>query len=350
MIRFVFRWLRRAFLALLVVVLGLLAPVAWNHVQCVGDTRPDSYAAILPEEHHRAEARTLMTYPEWHIVHAYDDYARVIAEGDPHDFGFLHAISGFWSSLCALSQAAGDHGGANGVIMQTVYTIGVSFTAEMLAKAAYEETLGRVATFLRGETRAPLDDLSAKQAAGYAAFLQQVPWYKWDFEADRAALIEARTDAFRDQERAIALGLEYSAKAAYARAIEAAVAAVGDDALTLRMIVTGMSEEDLSAIDGVAVKGTRPEGIEVETPRYRELTRILERMAGQGAEFVEIAGNDDILFTALSDEIIPGALHSFDRQGYGDQRHLILVKAPDLADRLRGLEADGLRLEHIHDY
>ena len=58
----------------------------------------------------------------------------------------------------------------------TIYTIGVSFTAELLAKAAYEETLGRIATLIRGAARAPLDDVSAGQARDYAAVRQQVPW------------------------------------------------------------------------------------------------------------------------------------------------------------------------------
>ena len=42
---------------------------------------------LLDAEWQRAESRTLTTYPEWHIVHAYDDYARVITDGDPHEFG-----------------------------------------------------------------------------------------------------------------------------------------------------------------------------------------------------------------------------------------------------------------------
>lgn len=350
MIRRLFRWLGRLALALLLLVLALLAPVAWNQLRCVGPVVTDGYVPILPPGERRAEARTLMTYPEWHIVHAYDDYARVIREGDPHEFGYLRAIRGFWSSLCALSEASGGHGGAGGEIMQTVYTIGVSFTAEMLAKAAYEETLGRVATWIRGEERAPLDALSAEQAGAYAAFLQQVPWYAWDFRADRAALAAADGGSFRDRERDLALGLEYSAKAAYAEAIAAAVAAVGEDRLSLRMIVTGLAPEALAGLDGVTVIAARPEGVEIETPRYRALTRLLARMAEMGGGFVEIAGNDDILFTALSDGAAEGALFSFARQGYGDRRHLFLVRVADLAERLRGLPAAGLTLEHVHDY
>ncbi|MDJ0826942.1 MAG: hypothetical protein QNJ16_15705 [Rhodobacter sp.] len=349
--RRVVRWLGRLAAVLLLLIVALLLPVAYVELACRGEDVPSEYAAILPPEHHRPEARTLLTYPEWHIVHAYDDYARVIGQDDPHAFGYLRAIGGFWSSLCAISRIAGRYGGVDGGTKQMVYTIGVSFTAELAAKAAYEETLGRAATWARGAARAPLDDLSARQATDYAAFLQQTPWYKWDFPADAAALSGAATGAVRDRERRLALGLEYRVKAAYAGLIAQAVAGVGADALRLRIVARGLPEAAFAAYEEVAVVGARPEGVEIETPRYRALTHLLAAMARDGAEFVEIAGNDDILLTALSDgPVTPVPLFSFDRQGYGDRRHLILLKVPDLAAWLRSNAGTGLRLEHIHDY
>ena len=342
------KWLA---LTLVGVVIVLAAPLLYIETACRPQGEPVAYEPLLPEEDHRPEARTLLTYPEWHIVHAYDDYAAVIAEDDPHDFGFLRAIGGFWSSLCALSQASGPHGGFEGPIKTTIYTIGVSFTAELLAKAAYEETLGRVATLLRGAERAPLDDLSAQQAASYATFLQQVPWYKWDFATDRAALVAASSGSLRDRERALALGLEYRAKGAYAGLIEQAVAQMEPDALRLKMVVSGLDDAALKELPDVTLLDRLPEGAVIDTPRYRALTRLLAEMARSGADFVEIAGNDDILFTALSGEPShPQALHSFARQGYGDYRHLILLPVRDLADALRTLPETGLSLEHIHDY
>ncbi len=348
--RWLWRMLRRGLLALLVLVLLLLAPVAYTELACRGDGTPVAYEAIVDAQHHRPEARTLLTYPEWHIVHAYDDYAQVIAEVDPHDYAYLPSIAGFWSSLCALSKEASTLGPVDGGTKQMVYVIGVSFTAELLAKAAYEETLGRLAAWLRGPERAVLDDVSAQQARGYATFLQQVPWYRWDFSGDAAALTEAGTGDLRDNERALALGLEYRAKAAYAKAIEAAVGAVGADALRLRMVVTGLPVAQLESMGDIQAITTGPKGTEIETPRYRELTGILMQMAGQGAEFAEIAGNDQIMFTALSDGPFDNALTSMKRQGYGDMRHLILLPVADLAEALRGAEAAGLTIEHIHDY
>lgn len=341
------RWAKRFGFCLVALILGLLSPVGYVETMCQSDGVADDYVRLLPLDPQRGESRTLLTYPEWHIVHAYDDYAEVIRTGAPHDFGYLHSIGGFWSSLCQLSRQAGAHGGVDGPTKQMVYTIGVSFTAELLAKAAYEETLGRLAVMVRGDARAPLDDLSAAQSDAYATFLQQVPWYRWDFAADNAALQAAQPTGFRDRERAFALGTEARVKSAYARVIGAAVAGMEPDALRMRVIVAGMTPDTLAQFEGVRVISQRPEGVEVETPRYRAFTDLAKALAAKGADFVEIAGNDDILFTAISpDADWPNAIYSFARQGNPGFRHLVKVKVADLADALRATPG----VEHIHDY
>ncbi|MEE9387342.1 MAG: hypothetical protein V3U96_01925 [Paracoccaceae bacterium] len=345
------RWLKRLTLTLLLLVALLFSPIIWIETACRGTGETIAYTPITTDPaHHRAESRSYMTYPEWHIVHAYDDYARVISTDDPHDYRYISGIKGFWTSLCALSKTSAQHGGFSSASKQTIYTIGVSFTAELAMKALYEETIGRISTIVRGPDHTALDDLSAQQAAKYAKFLQQVPWYKWDFPSDIAALKSTKINSFRDSERAFALGLEFGAKAKYAKLIAAAVASVGADKLTLRLVITDIERTALAGFDAVQIITSHPQGIEVETPRYRVLTHMLDELARDGANFVEIAGNDDIMLTAISDAPYPDALHSFKRQGYGDFRHLISLKVTDLADTLRSFDADLVRLEHIHDY
>lgn len=341
------RWAWRLLLALAGVALLLLLPPLWVEAACRGTPVADAYEPILPPEHRRPESRTLMTYPEWHIVHAYDDYAATIRAGDPQDFRFLPPIRQFWGSACDLMRASAAHGGADWPTRRMIHVIGVSFTAELLAKAAYEETLGRLATWVRGGGRAPLDDLSAAQAAAYADFLRQTPWYRWDFAADAAALGAAATPAFRDRERNLALGIEYGVKAAYARVIGAAVAATGLDALTMRSIVSGLPAGELREIGGVTVIRERPEGVEIETPRYEAFTALARLLAARGAEFVEIAGNDEILATAIAEGPDPAALAAFPRQGNPGWRLLLLMPVADLAAALRD-PARGV--EHVHDY
>lgn len=348
--RFFWKLLTWLGLGLVLLIVMLLAPVAYNEVACRGQSVATTYEPQLSSDHHRSEARTFLTYPEWHIVHAYDDYAKVIQTGDPHAYGFLRGIAGFWSSLCALSERSATHGGFDWPTKQTIYTIGVSFSLELAFKALYEETIGRIATLIRGVERAPLDDLSAGQAANYARFLQQTPWYRWDFSSDIDALSAANSGIFRDKERRFALGLEFAAKAKYADIIKAAVSSMEPDALRLRMIVTNVDAQTLRSYPDIVIVDERGSSFDIETPRYRQLTHLLQRLANDGADIIEIAGNDDIMLTAISNQDFEPALHSFQRQGYGDNRHLISIKVRDLAQRLRTLGDDGLTLEHIHGY
>ena len=97
-----------------------------------------------------------------------------------------------------------------------MHVIGVSFTAELVLKAIYEETFGRVFALLRGPVKTGQDLYAAEMAADYAAFLQQTPWYKYDFRKANDALWAKPVDSLRGQERRLALGLEWRGKAAYA--------------------------------------------------------------------------------------------------------------------------------------
>ena len=76
--RVLLRWTKRLGLAVLACILLLLAPIGYVELACRGEGASDQYDPILPAAHHRPESSTLLTYPEWHIVHAYDDYADVI--------------------------------------------------------------------------------------------------------------------------------------------------------------------------------------------------------------------------------------------------------------------------------
>ena len=343
------RWLRRALGLLAALLAMLLVPVLWVEISCRPDGEAAAYEPLLPPEHRRDEARTLMTWPEWHIVHAYDDYAQVIAAGDPHEFGFSRAVRGFWEGTCEMYRASGAHGPVGWDTKQMVYVIGASFTAEMGLKALYEETLGRLFAWARGPARSEADAISAAQAADYAAFLTQTPWYLYDFEADIAELGAAR-GGLRDTERRLALGAEYRAKSLYAGLIEEAVGTVGGDALTMRSVVSGVPMAELRGLPGVTVIGDLEggEGAVIETPRYRAFTSIVRELAGTGGRIEEIAGNDEVMITVIGEAPAPGALMAMQRQGHGDWRSLIVLPVAELLETVRA--PAGARLEHVHDY
>ena len=349
------KWpLRIAAVALLV----LLMPVGYVELACRGDAADQTYHPLITDAtSQRSEANTYLTYPEWHIVYAYDGLAEALKTGDEHRFDYLSSVSGFWGSTCALMRVADAHGGADFDTRSMIHTIGVSFTAEMAAKAIYEETVGRITAWIRGGSKTPQDRAIAEMAVDYAAFLRQTPWYQYPFTREIRELWSTPTDGFvRGWERRFGIGLEFAAKAAYARVIGGAVAATAPARLTIRTVVTGVSAEDLGSISEVTVLGPRGGGLEIETPRYDLFTRILVEIARRGGTIQEIAGNDDIMVTMT---VASGSqlrlhrgtlLHRMKRDGFASDRLIVEMKVAELAAFLRENPLGDPGVEHIFDY
>jgi hypothetical protein len=304
----------------------------------------------------RMEANTYLTYPEWHIVYAYDGLAEALKTGDEHAFDYASSVAGFWRSTCALMRVADEHGGADGPTRTMIHTIGVSFTMEMAAKAAYEESLGRLAAWIRGQRKTPQDVAIAEMATDYAAFLRQTPWYKYPFARESQKLWKAPVDGVvRGWERRFAIGTEFAVKRVYARIIGGAAAAAPAK-LVIRTIVTGLDEGTLSQIDDVKIVGVRQHGIEIETPRYDRFTRILADIARRDGSIREIAGNDDIMVTvtvpigAAADLPHGTVIARMRRQGFSSERLIVDVKVTQLATLLKGRPIGDPGLEHIFDY
>jgi hypothetical protein len=352
------RVLKRLLIALAAVLAALLAPVAYVEVACRGDAGADRYRPLIADPAlQRREANTYLTYPEWHIVYAYDGLAELLRSGDEHRFAYLPSIARFWRSACALMEAADAHGGADWATRQMIHTIGVSFTAEMAVKAAYEETLGRLTAWLRGREKSPQDEVVARVAADYAAFLRQTPWYKYQFARANHELWAAPvTSVARGWERRLGIGLEFAVKAAYARVIARAVAATAPPTLVIRTIVSGLDEPILRTIPHVTVMGVRNGGIEIETPRYDLFTRVLAEIARRGGTVREIAGNDDIMVTLTVPEGFNGSMRAgtvimhMPRDGLAGERLLVDVKVRDLASLIAAHPPGDPGLEHVFDY
>jgi hypothetical protein len=358
MIRKALKGLAYLFAALVVAVMLLLAPVGYVESFCrgkIGAGRTDP--KMSDPAYWRAEANTYLTYPEWHIVYAYDGLAETLKTSDEYAFGYLGSIAGFWSSTCQMMRYADAHGGADGATRLMVHTIGVSFTLEMLMKAAYEETVGRLFAAIRGAEKTPQDLVARDMAVTYAAFLRQTPWYKFDFSRWRDTLDAAPiTDTLRGWERRLALGGEWSAKIAYAQAIAAGVAATGEAKLTIRSLVGDMPANELALIEGVRIIEDSTAGVIIETDRYDAFTRIIAAVTAKSGRFIEIAGNDDVMASVL---LAPGETYAgpgteiarVGRDGFEGDRVLASLKTSELGRLYSAYPATAARgVEHVFDY
>jgi hypothetical protein len=355
------RWLKILAAAFCVALLASLAPVAWVETSCVAERSASEapYQPILDASHRRAEINTYLTYPEWSIVHAYEDFAAVLRDRRESAFAYVASIRGYWSNLCAMSRHATARGEVDGTVKAMLYIIGVSFAAEMAVKGAYENTIGRATEALGGERRTPEDRFALAVAEDYAKFLQQTPWYAYPFGATLRRFWSevpwGEGNLIRNLERRAALSLEYGVKAIYARVI-AALAGAAPAALRIRSVVRGLDEGDLAADKRIQRIRLRADGTAViETPRYREFTQILGSLASRGRDFVEIAGNDDIFVTLLMPPDAPVAmgerLFTVPLQAQsGWRRDGIVIKVRALGELMRNVSAWGAHFEHAYDY
>jgi len=341
----------------------VLPPVLYIESACTGPlpglAANAPHRSLMPgAEGRRAEARTWLTYPEWYIVYSADSYGRFLAGGRPSAFPYVRHAAGFWSAYCAANRAAaGSPGSADATVM--LYTIGFSFTAEMLAKGAYETTLGRLFEWIGG-WRSAADRHGAAVQRSYGAFMHETPWYAFPFAGALSGLLATRdwSTPLRQLERVAALGTEYGAKALYGGLIGwASGATLGRDELTLRLVARA-DPQAVAAVDPrLRPVGRLPGGLTlVEAPRYATFTALLLKLADSRVPIVEIAGNDDIFVTLLVPETHPAppgtvrllAERLDDRPGW--QRLGVAVKVERLLPLLRAVRGAGGEVEHVYDY
>lgn len=328
-----------------VLIIVTITPILFVEMGCRGSQQIQKKPVYLTDsEHHRPETRTLLTYPEWHIVYAYEGYAETLTNSAPHSFPFSKAVFGFWSSLCALTQEADKLGEIGVGIKSTIYTIGVSFTFEMAIKAFYEESLGRLFSLTSHSVQ---DDIERDMAHEYARFLNQTPWYKFDFDAWQDTLSAAPKPSLRAWERFIILSIEWKVKAAYAKLIAKAVDSVGPDETTMLIAYSGAVEI------GQKVRSTGDVNIS-KVDRYRAFTDEIQAKLGQDLTILEIAGNDQILISVVGQNY--GSQSDFQviyetkRIGFEDKRFLLLIQIPSLITTSRKIQEQGAKVEHIYDY
>jgi len=349
-----------------VLLVVLSAPVLWIEGACkTPREQPAQRRAALVNEpgYARRESVSYLSYPEWHIVYAYEDLAGVLRRGDESDFAYGRQIVEFWSSLCRLTRVATAREDVPIGTKVMLYTIGWSFTVELATKGAYEKTIGRAFEWLRGAGKTAEDEFAARDMHEYAGFLRQTPWYQYPFGARLAAYW--RGTPFRGahlprklERRAVFTG-EYGVKAIYGKLIGSASAtALGAADLEIQTVVVGLNAADIAGEPQIKIVRELGGGRTlIRTPRYQAYTDLLVRLARRGRNVVEIAGNHRILVTVLATQgplpSLPDTTELFavPIQFRPDRRRVGLdVPVERLAATIRALEPKGVSIEHIYDY
>jgi hypothetical protein len=351
---------------LLIVILVLTATIGVTETVCRGAAAKDGgsgdvtwHTVLLPDET-RNEVDSYITYPEWSVVYAYDDFAAVTRRGSESDFHYLESIRGFWTSLCAVKRVAPRHGQVTFDYNAMLYIIGPSFTAEMAAKGLYENSIGALTAWIRGPARTPEDEFALSMADDYAQFLRQTPWFAYPF-FDRLKRFWTEVpltggNPVRKIERRIGLSLEYGFKAIYARVI-GLLAGLSPAELRIRSVVVNLDVSDIAAEPRISLVRKNGNQSVIETPRYQAFTEILQKLAARDRDVSEIAGNRAILVTALSPQCAPFDLQEFKalftvpiQARAGWCRYALDVRVPRLTFLFRSLSQTRYEVEHVFDY
>jgi hypothetical protein len=360
------RWVKGLVLWLLAIAVILSVPVVWIESVCTGHRQPPAprvAASSTGPGAARRESDSYLSFPEWHIVYAYEDLAGVLQRGDESQFAYGQQIVGFWANLCGVSRVATSRSAVGLDTKVMLYTIGWSFTAELGIKGAYEKTIGRLFEWVRGPRKTTADQFVARDMQAYAAFLRQTPWYEYPFASRLVAFwreVRLAGPHFpRQLERHAVVTAEYGVKAVYGALIGwASRTALGPADLTIHTVVLGLGADDLARDPRITVVRELAGGRTlIRTPRYQQYTEVLVGLARHGRDVAEIAGNHRILMTVLAPRAprpaLPGATELFAApiQSRPELRRIGLdVAVEQLAATIRALERAGAAIEHLYDY
>jgi hypothetical protein len=364
------KWLRRILTAAVVLIaLSVMVPLIYIEGSCrPSATTPfatapaEALPAIDEPGYRRKQDNTFFTFPEWYIVYSFEDFGRFLDRSSESQFGYLSHILGFWRSFCTINRAVPASSESRFDVKSMIYVIGVSYSAEYAIKGIYENSIGRVTEWIRGEAHTPQDDYARAVLQDYAGFLYTIPWYKYPFgeKLDGLMAISAPTPSpIRTWERDFALGAEYFIKIGYAWLIQKALDASSDDEpRDIMFVVATLPQEALAKEPRIKpVRALTPQRQLVQTPRYKDLTEIMLGLLDQGYGLAEIAGNHDILITVIApnsatlDVKDTTELFSLDLDAKpGFRRAGLQARIDRLVDIQRALKARGANIEHFYDY
>src|SRR5438128_217444 len=160
------KWLRRILAVVAILIaLSVLLPLAYIEGTCrpsSGVAAASAPAVTLPAidepGYRRKLNNTFFTFPEWYIVYSFEDFGRFLDRSSESHFNYLGHIFGFWQSFCTINRAVPATGESLSEVKTMIYVIGISYSAEYAIKGLYENTIGRVFEWIRGEKRTPQDE------------------------------------------------------------------------------------------------------------------------------------------------------------------------------------------------
>jgi hypothetical protein len=308
----------------------------------------------------RAGSATYLTLPEWLIVYTTEEYASTLRHARPSAFPYFGSIADFWwyyAQVCGVSCGSYSFDAANHVML---VVIGSSFAVEQALKGVYENSVGRLTEAVAGSDTEE-DAFAAATAEEYGRFMPTTPWYEFAF-GEKFRLLWRETPLWgahpiRKFERRFALSAEYAAKAIYGFVIRLATKTAYGDEDPRTFVRVDRVPPNVSDLVARRVRAMRDGSQVLALPRYEAFTSTAAALAARGTRFLDIAGNDRVLVTAISNGALDWTDESarvlFSRPLATDRarRRIALdVRVTQLGEALAAVHRHGAALEHIYDF
>ena len=295
-------------LLLLWVVVVAVFSAAFVGVKCYGNAAPPATAVGPPwaeglPGYARTESLTYLGLPERSVMFSADDYAAVVTQRPPAAFPYARSVRQFWgyyAAACSVTKRSYPFTASHHIMLGVV---GAGFTVEQTLEGVYENTIGRLTSWLSSTDTAE-DAYARRTAKEYGAFMRTGHWYDFPFGVRLTALWRETplrgSGQIRKIERRLFLTAHYAAKAAFGWIVDKAAGAPVAPADA--RIYARIDHAPITAFEDARVKQVKPlgGGVHLVTlPRHEEFTKAVTALTARGVRFLDIAGNDEILITAL---------------------------------------------------
>jgi hypothetical protein len=299
--------------------------------------------------------------PEWYLVFNPKEYSDYLAAGkNPSNFPFYASIDEYWTLYdrsMKLVSAAYDENKEYNTMLQV---IGVSITMEYTAKMLYENTIGRVFSWLSNGTPSDEENIIVDAHRAYSDFIYDKAWYEFDFipwvNRVWSTSNTAESNWLRKLERKLFFTIEFAFKAAYAKLIEWGAKASYEEPVTEIYLLVSTTD---SLKNYQCLKIIREQGDQkiASITRWGAFTKTIIDIADKDIGIIEIGGNDEIIVSILTNKdesgIFPddNLLYTSNVVTQSDrERRVYLLPVARLLPFIQAAKEKGMEVEHVFDY
>lgn len=312
------------------------------------------------KDYHRLVSSTYLIFPEWYIVYSGKEYANYLKDHAPSGFPYFSAIEQYWCGYKTVWKLTNKYPfNRDDHIMLLV--IGVSFSVEYTIKGLYENSIGRLTEWLSSNQPVEEDRYAQKVAEDYANFVPFRPWFEFPFSQSLHQLWSTTSwygsNMIRKWERKIVLSAEYSVKTVYAWLIGlGSRSTMGAASDYIYATIQNIPNDKFQKTDIHKIKTISNNLDIISIPHEQPFTNAVTKLADTQADFIDIAGNHDILLTVVvpRDWTYTGIGRALFSMPVLTEPTLkrVAIQAPvkSLLPIISSLQHNGMVIEHLYDY